>query len=155
MGYIKLYENFETNNLDKFKELAGITFRILNCDKIKIENGYKIEWVGFHVANIIIDNDSVYLDLENSKKEYELTHKGVASLLAKLTTSLSEIRNKKGLLNKKSDIIKDLKNVNIPDEEINSKLGQNDVSTIINFIEKGEPSEYYLRKVKDLITKYQ
>ena len=153
MKYLKLYENFE-NNLEKFKELASRTFKILKCDKIKTENGYKIEWEGFHVANIII-NDSVYLEIENEKKEYNLTSKGVTKLLVDLTSVLSDIKNKKGLKNKKGDILKDLKNSNISDDEIYSELGQKGLLTVINFIERGEPSEQYLRKVKNLINKHQ
>lgn len=152
MKYIKLYENFE-NRIDKFKELAGKTFKILKCDKIKTENGYKIEWEGFDVANIIVMNDLVYLDTESGKKEYELTQKDVAKLLADLTKKLNKIKYKKGLVSKKNNIANDLKNSNIPDDKIYSELGQRTLLTAVNFIEKGEPSEDYLRKVKNLINK--
>ena len=153
MKYIKLYEDFNTD-FDRFLNLSGKSLKILNCDKIKTENGYKIEWEGFHVANIIIDYN-VYLEINNSKKEYKFTKKGISSLIADLTVELSKVRRDNTLtLGKKFDIIDDLKKVDIPSDVIKSEFEQNDKNTVISFIERGRPSESYLRKVLKLINKY-
>jgi hypothetical protein len=52
-------------------------------------------------------------------------------------------------------IIEDLRKTDISDDIIKSEFGQNNKFIVIDFLQKGRPSEYYLNKVKELIKKYQ